>query len=163
MKIIAAADRNWGIGKKGQLLDHFSEDMKFFKEKTINKAVIMGRKTFLSLPNEKPLSDRKNIVLTRDESFSREGIFVCNGIDAAVSEARKDFSDEDIFFIGGGQIYKEAEKLCDTAYITRIDEEYDADCFIFDFDNSPNWRIKNEEMIKTKKGIYITFTTYKRI
>lgn len=163
MKIIAAADKNWGIGKDGQLLDHFSEDMKFFKEKTINKAVIMGRKTFLSLPNEAPLSDRKNIVLTRDKDFSREGIFVCHTVDEAVCEAKKDFSDDDIFFIGGGQIYNEAESLCDTAYITRIDEEYDADCFIFDFDNSPNWRIKNEEMIKTKKGIYITFTTYKRI
>ncbi len=163
MNIIAAADLNWGIGNEGQLLDHISEDMKFFKEKTVGKAVIMGRKTFLSLPNEEPLPDRKNFVLTHDEGFEREGIVVCRSIEEAVGKAKSEFDDEDIFFIGGEKIYAQAIGLCDTAYITKIDREYEADRHIEDFDNLDGWRICSEEMIKTKKGIYITFTKYKKI
>ena len=69
MNIIVAADKNWGIGFKGNLLTHIKEDMKFFKEMTVGKAVIMGRETFLSLPGQKPLPDRKNFVLTTDSAM----------------------------------------------------------------------------------------------
>ena len=160
MNIIAAADKNWGIGKDNNLLDHISEDMKFFKEKTLSKVVIMGKNTFLSLPGQKPLPERKNIVLTHDKSFKKDGIIVCESIEKAIEEAKKDYSDEDIFFIGGESVYSAAVVFCDTAYITKIDNEYDADRFLVDFDNLNGWHIKNEEMIKTKKGIYISFTTY---
>ena len=81
---------------------------------------------------------------------------------APFEEARKVYNDEDIFFIGGEQIYSAAVAFCDTAYITKIDNEYDADRFLVDFDNLDGWHIKSEEMIKTKKGVYITFTTYIR-
>lgn len=160
MNIIAAADNNWGIGKDNNLLAHIPEDMKFFKEKTINKVVIMGKNTFLSLPGEKPLPERKNIVLTSDENFKRDGITVCNSIEKAIEEAKKDFNDDDIFFIGGESVYSAAVSFCDTAFITKIDNEYEADRFLVDFDNLEGWHIKNEEMIKTQKGVYITFTTY---
>ena len=73
MNIIAAADKLWGIGKDNRLLDHIPEDMKFFRETTKGKAVIMGKNTFLSFPNQKPLPNRLNIVLTRDESFGAAG------------------------------------------------------------------------------------------
>ena len=73
MNIIAAADLNWGIGKNGDLLDNIPEDMKFFREKTAQSAVIMGKNTFLSLPNQKPLPKRMNIVLTTDKTFAPEG------------------------------------------------------------------------------------------
>ena len=160
MNIIAAADKNWGIGKDNNLLDHISEDMKFFKEKTLNKAVIMGKNTFLSLPGEKPLPERLNIVLTHDKNFQRDGIKVCDSIESAIAEAKKEYAENDIFFIGGEAVYSAAVDFCDTAYITKIDNEYDADRFLVDFDSLDGWRIKNEEMIKTKKGLYITFTTY---
>lgn len=160
MNIIAAADKNWGIGKDNNLLDHISEDMKFFKEKTLNKVVIMGKNTFLSLPGENPLSDRKNIVLTHEKNFRRDGITVCESIEDAIKEARLDFKDEDIFFIGGESVYSAAVDYCDTAYITKIDNEYDADRFLVNFDSLDGWHIKSEEMLKTKKGLYITFTTY---
>lgn len=160
MNIIVAADKNWGIGKSGDLLDHISEDMKFFKDKTINKVVIMGKNTFLSLPNEKPLPERKNIVLTHDKTFKREGITVCESIEKAIEEAKRDYNDEDIFFIGGEQVYSAAVDFCNIAYITKIDNEYEADRFLVNFDELEGWHIKNEEMIKTKKGIYITFATY---
>lgn len=162
MNIIVAADRNWGIGYKGNLLTHIKEDMRFFKEKTINKAVIMGRETFLSLPGQKALSDRENFVLTTNKDFKAEGATVCSSIEEAISKAREKFNDEDIFFIGGERVYKESEKFCDTAYITKIDEEFEADRFLNNYDEKEEWFIKEEEMLKTEKGLYITFTTYKK-
>ncbi len=163
MNIIAAADLNWGIGKNNDLLDNIPEDMKFFREKTLNKAVIMGKNTLLSFPNKKPLPKRLNIVLTRDKSFNCEGAVVCHSIEDAIKCAKESYKDEDIFFIGGENVYSQAEKFCDTAYITKIDNTYDADRFILNFDEKDTWKIASEEMLKTEKGIYITFITYKKI
>ncbi len=162
MNIIAAADINWGIGKDGGLLDSIPEDMRFFREKTMGKVVIMGKTTFLSFPGKKALPKRTNIVLTHDKSFNAEDIIVCSGMEEAIDEAKKIASSEDIFFIGGEQVYREAVKFCDTAYITKIDKLYDADRFLVDFDSLTDWEIKTEEMQKTEKGIYITFTTYSK-
>ncbi|MBE7023123.1 MAG: dihydrofolate reductase [Ruminococcaceae bacterium] len=162
MNIIAAADLNWGIGKDGDLLDSIPEDMKFFREKTSGCAVIMGKNTFLSFPNQKPLPKRLNIVLTSDETFKPEGVTVCRSMEEAVEAAKKEYEDEKIFFIGGESVYREAEKFADTAYITKIDKKYEADRFLLNFDEIENWYVSNEEMVKTEKGIYITFVTYKK-
>ena len=162
MNIIAAADINWGIGKDNRLLEHIPEDMKFFRETTSGKAVIMGKNTFLSFPNQKPLPKRLNIVLTHDKTFAPEGVVVCDDMEKAIEIAKESYADEDIFFIGGESVYNEAEKYCDTAYITKIDFAFDADRFILNFDEKDNWEIKNENMMKTEKGLYITFVTYKK-
>ena len=162
MNIIAAADLNWGIGKDNQLLDHIPEDMKFFRETTSGKAVIMGKNTFLSFPNQKPLPKRLNIVLTHDKTFAPEGVTVCDDIEKAIEIAKESYSDEDIFFIGGESVYNVAEKYCDTAYITKIDKEYEADRYLLNFDEKTDWYVKEESMLKTEKGIYITFVTYKK-
>ncbi len=162
MNIIAAADLNWGIGKDNDLLDHIPEDMKFFREKTTGSAVIMGKNTFLSFPNQKPLPKRLNIVLTSDKSFAPEGVTVCRSMEEAIDTAKKEYDNEKIFFIGGESVYREAEKYADTAYITKIEKEYEADRFLLNFDEKDNWYIANEEMMKTEKGIYITFVTYKK-
>ena len=163
MNIIVAADKNWGIGFKGNLLTHIKEDMKFFKEMTVGKAVIMGRETFLSLPGQKPLPDRKNFVLTTNTDFKAEGVTVCSSMEEAIEKAKEEFKEEEIFFIGGERVYREAEKYADTAYITKVDEEFKADRFIPNFDELDNWKIKEENMLKTEKGLYITFATYKKI
>ncbi len=160
MNIICAADRNWGIGKDNRLLDHIPEDMKFFRETTKGKAVIMGKNTFLSFPNQKPLPNRLNIVLTHDESFRPEGVTVCRSIEDAVCIAKKTYASEDIFFIGGESVYRDSVSLCDRAYVTKIDNEYDADRFLVNFDELPGWKVKSEEMLKTESGLYITFVQY---
>lgn len=163
MNIIVAADKNWGIGYKGNLLTHIKEDMKFFKEMTVGKAVIMGRETFLSLPGQKPLPDRENFVLTTNHEFKADGVNICSSMEEAIEKAKETFKDEDIFFIGGERVYRDSEKYADTAYITKIDEEFEADRFIINFDESKNWHIKEENMLKTEKGLYITFATYKKV
>lgn len=160
MNIICAADRNWGIGKDNRLLDHIPEDMKFFRETTKGKAVIMGKNTFLSFPNQKPLLNRLNIVLTHDESFQPEGVTVCKSIEEAVRIAKESYASEDIFFIGGESVYRDSVSLCDKAYVTKIDNEYDADRYLVNFDELPEWTVKSEEMLKTESGLYITFVLY---
>ena len=83
-------------------------------------------------------------------------------MEEAVEAAKKEYEDEKIFFIGGESVYREAEKFADTAYITKIDKKYEADRFLLNFDEIENWYVSNEEMVKTEKGIYITFVTYKK-
>ena len=162
MNMIAAVDKNWGIGRDNGLLDHIPEDMKFFRETTKGKAVIMGRKTFLSFPNQKPLPNRLNIVLTHDESFCPEGVVVVDSIEKAIEKAREEYSDDDIFVIGGESIYFAMEKLCKRAYITKIDNEYDAEKFFPCLDEKDEWKVKHKEMLKTEKGLWLTFVTYEK-
>ena len=104
MNLIVAVDKNWGIGYKGELLCHRKEEMKFFREKTEGKCVIMGKATFLSLPGKKPLKNRKNIILTTDENFKVEGADVCSSFEKAAKIARAEFDEKEIFIIGGEKV-----------------------------------------------------------
>jgi dihydrofolate reductase len=106
MKLIVAAARDWGIGNKGQLLFNVPEDMEFFKNTTMNKVVVMGRKTLLSLPGGNPLKNRTNIVLTSDVNFKKEGCIIVNSIEALFDEI-KNFNSDDVFLIGGGNLYNQ--------------------------------------------------------
>ena len=89
MKAMVAVDKNLGIGYKGELLERIPEDIKFFKQSTIGKVVIMGRATFLSLPGQEPLKDRINIVLCEDKQFSDKEIIVCSSLNELFSEIIK--------------------------------------------------------------------------
>ena len=103
MKIIAAVDEKWGIGRGMNLLFRFSQDMAFFKEKTMGKTVVMGRKTLESFPNAKPLKNRKNVVLTTDKNFKCDGTEIVHGIKTIVEK----YGGDDTFVIGGGEVYKQ--------------------------------------------------------
>ncbi len=162
MNIIVAVDKNWGIGKTNQLLDSIPEDMKFFRETTRGKAVIMGKNTFLSFPNQKPLPNRLNIVLTHDKSFCREGIEVCDNLSSAVELAKKNYADEDIFIIGGDSVYRQAEPFCSVAFVTKIDKSYDADAFMVNLDRLDAWKIESENKLTTEKGLDLNFVRYVR-
>ncbi len=162
MNLIVAVDKNWGIGKNNNLLDHIPEDMKFFRETTKGKAVIMGKNTFLSFPNQKPLPNRLNIVLTHDKSFAPDGVVVCDDLEKAVKIAKESYADEDIFIIGGDSVYRQGEPLCKIAYITKIEKAYDADRFMVKLDQIPDWQIEDEKNIRTEKGLALTFVKYVR-
>lgn len=128
MKAIVAVDKLWGIGKDGDLLFHIKEDMKFFKEMTIGKVVVMGRKTFESLPNKQPLKDRINIVITSNKSYKNSDNLIFVDIDSINAELEK-YNNDDIFIIGGGSIYEYFCSHCNEIYITRIWKESDADTY----------------------------------
>ena len=105
MKLIVNVDRQWNIGCDNGLLFSIPEDMKFFRQTTTGKVVVMGRKTLDSFPGGRPLKNRVNIVLTRDSSFEREGTLVCHSVQE-VFDAVKDYNTDDVFVIGGESVYK---------------------------------------------------------
>lgn len=163
MKMIVAADLNWGIGIKGDLLTPLPEDMKFFREKTKDSVVIMGRKTLESFPGHKPLKNRVNIVITTSKELNAEGIVKVSSVEEAVKEAEK-YKDKEVFVIGGGTVYTQMLDLCDTAYITKINKVFEeADTFIPNLDKMPQWEIVEKSEIKEYNGTEFSFVTYKRI
>ena len=163
MNLIVAADKEWGIGKNGDLLDNIPEDMKFFRETTLDKVVIMGAVTLRSLPNEKPLPKRVNLILCNDNSLDdRDDLTIFPSMEECVDFALKNYKSEDIFFIGGASVYNACTDYIDTAYITKIDKAYGADRFIKNFDEMENWEIAEEREQITEKGLKLTFTTYKK-
>ncbi len=156
MNIIAAAGINGELGYQNRLIWNIPEDMNFFKEKTAGKTVVMGRKTFESL-RIKPLPGRRNIVFTRDRSFSCDGVETVH----SVSELME-YETDDIFVIGGAEIYRLLSDYCDTAYITRIFSEAKADSFIRNFDLSECWEKVYESELKEYDGVQYRFVTYKK-
>lgn len=130
MKAIVAVDSNWGIGKNGELLFHIPEDMKFFKEMTTNKIVVMGRKTLDSLPNGEPLKNRINLVITHNKDNCKSYDNTLYGDINEIKNVIETYNTNDVFIIGGESIYKQFINECDTVYITRVDETYEADAFM---------------------------------
>jgi len=160
VKIIAAIDRNRGIGKNGRMLAYLPADLKQFKEKTKDKVVVMGRGTFESLPGQRPLADRTNIVITRNENYDAGGAIVVKDLDGLFSKLGA-FDKDDIFVIGGEQIYKAMLKYCDTAYITLIDASFDADSFFPDIDSQKDWELVDRSGKINDNGYEIEFLLYR--
>lgn len=160
--VIAAVSKNYGIGANNDLLYNIPEDKKFFRSKTRGRVVVMGRKTFESLPNGKPLPDRVNIVLSSDENYKAEGALVCHSIDGLKIELEK-YPDEDIFIIGGETVYKTMLPLCGKAYITHIDDEMPADRFFPEIEKLPEWKCTERSEIKEYNGTKFCFCTYERV
>ena len=161
MKLIVAVDKNWAIGYKGDLLIRISADLKRFKEITSGNAVIMGYNTLLSLPGGKPLKNRMNIVLYPTE-IEIEGATVVHGIDEAVDLAAE-IKDKDVFVIGGASVYNQLLPYCDTAYITKIDKEFEADVFIQNLDELDEWYIADESETQINDdGTEYKYVTYKK-
>ena len=157
MNMIVAVSKNWGIGKNGDLLFSIPQDMKFFRETTKGSTVIMGRKTLDSFPGGNPLRNRVNVVLTRDAGFNRDGVVVCHSKDE-VLEAVK--SSDNIFVIGGAEIYKLFLSDCDTAYITKVDADADADTFIENLDENPDWTLSESSETIEDNGYSFRFCKY---
>ncbi|MGG7162712.1 dihydrofolate reductase [Clostridium ihumii] len=162
MNLIVAIDKNYGIGYKGELLVSIEEDLKNFKEKTIDKVVVMGRNTKESLPNGKPLKNRVNIVLTKDKNYSAEGFIVLNSKKQLFEKIKK-YNSDDIFFIGGESIYNEFQKNCKYAYVTKIENCYNSDKKFFCIDNDENWiQIeKGKSKVSDKCKAVFSFNLYK--
>ncbi|MDD2216611.1 MAG: dihydrofolate reductase [Eubacteriales bacterium] len=160
MKAIVVVDKNWAIGKNGSLLIHLPGDLKHFKEKTRGKVVVMGRSTLESLPGGKPLPDRTNIVLSRNPYYKAD-CTVCCSQDSLLRELEQ-YDTDDVYIIGGEQIYRCFLPYCDTAYITKIDTEFKADRFFENLDKRDNWKLVNKGEPKYEQGVYYSFTEYKR-
>lgn len=147
MNIIVACDHDNGIGKNGTILWHYPEDLKYFRIMTMGKTIIMGRKTWDSLPR-RPLPGRRNIVLTRNPNFTESESF--NSLEAIPNNILVGS-----FIIGGAQIYAEALKhpLCRTVYITRIPGSYGCDTFFTPYESNDITYVIREITEKSEKNI----------
>lgn len=143
ISIIVAVSKNNVIGKDNQLIWHLPADMKFFKEKTIGHIIITGRKNYESIPEKfRPLINRVNIVITRQKDYKAPGAIIVNSLEQAIQTAKEQTKDE-IFIIGGAQIYVQSIDLVDKMYLTKINQEFDGDTFFPEIDYS-NWKIISE-------------------
>ena len=161
MNLIVAADSRWGIGKNGGLLADLPTDMKYFREHTRDKVVVMGRKTLESLPGKKGLPKRVNFVLTSNPDFEAERCTVVHSEDE-LWEAVSEYEPDDVFLIGGATLYNRFYKYCDKLYVTKIDADLGADTFIVDFDGDSDFEIISESEPVTENGLTYRFVIYKK-
>jgi dihydrofolate reductase len=160
ISIIVAVSDDWGIGKDNELLWHIPEDLKRFKKLTLGNAVIMGKKTWESLPR-KPLPGRKNIVLTDVPHECIDSSITAYSVEDALSKCDKD---EEIFVIGGGSVYRQFMLLADRLYITHVHKKAPADVYFPEIDRRM-WKVVEKEEFKAdlSNGISYTYIIYERI
>lgn len=160
IKLIVAKASNNVIGDKNNLIWHLPNDLKHFKTITTGHPIIMGRKTYESLG--RPLPNRTNIIITRDQSFIDDKIIVTHSLDQALEKA-KDIN-EDVFIIGGGEIYKQAMEYVDVIYITEVHHEFNGDTYFPEIDEESFEEVERVHHMKDEKHPYAySFVTYKRI
>lgn len=160
---IVAVDNNWGIGYNGDLLEHIPEDLKYFKALTTGHVVVMGRKTWDSLP-QKPLKDRLNIVISSQPRGPLGEMAFSIPMEEAKVRVAMSGNDEEWFIIGGGSIYKEFLSICDRVYVTKILKDHkNVDTYFPNLDKDPEWEIDTCTDLRTSGDINYAFLTYDRI
>ncbi len=164
LSIIVAAAENNVIGKDNALIWNLPTDMKFFKDKTKGHPIITGRKNYESIPEKyRPLPGRTNIVITRQTAYSAPGAVVISSINDAIKYAKHHFVNEEVFIIGGAEIYKQTLFECDKIYLTRIHHSFEGDAFFETLDNTVWKRIAHEDVAADEKNRYsFTFETWER-
>ena len=159
MKAIVAVDKNWGIGKKNDLLFSLPADMAYFREKTLNKVVIMGSNTLKSFPGGKPLKNRTNIVLFPGGE-KRDDCIIVESLDE-LSKTLKNYPADDVFVIGGAMFYKTMLPYCSEVLVTKVDADGGAEVFYENLDALKDLSMISEEEPIETNGYKIRFTVYK--
>ena len=162
---IVAVDEDWGIGFNGELLEKIPEDLKYFKELTTGNTVVMGRKTWDSLP-VKPLPNRGNFIISREAPLLMENKAIRMNLDM-IKDTMGTNKDENYFIIGGGQIYKELLPFCDRVYVTKIYTSHEnVDTYFPNLDEPEEWntwKVVHQSKTKIYNNILYQFWTYDRI
>jgi dihydrofolate reductase len=158
---IVAVDNNWGIGFNGDLLEHIPEDLKYFKELTTGHVVVMGTNTWNSLPI-KPLPKRGNIIIS-----SADRLIMCkNTVRLHMEDVLDyfDYTEDDIFIIGGGSIYNQLLPFCDRVYVTKIYKDHvNVDTYFPNLDKSEEWAPAACGNLRTYNDLSYQFWQYDRI
>lgn len=161
MNLIVAVDENWGIGNKNELLVRIPADMKFFREETTGKVVVLGRKTLETFPQGLPLKNRTNIILSSNPSYQVKDAVVVHNVDELLEELKK-YEEEDIYIIGGESVYKQLLPYCSVAHVTKIDHAYEADAYFPNLDEDPDWEITADSDEQVYFDITYHFLKYER-
>lgn len=162
MRLIAAVDSNWAIGCKGQLLVSIPADQKNFRNETLGKTVVLGRKTMDTFPGGRPLKNRRNIILSHDPRYTVQDAETVHSIDELLG-AVKDMPSSDVFVIGGASIYRQLLPYCDSAVITKINYSYEADAYFPNLDADPEWECIGESDEQTYYDLEYIYCEYRRI
>jgi dihydrofolate reductase len=177
MKAIVAVDKNWGIGREGDLLYKIPGDLAYFRKTTKGAIIIIGRKTLESFPGGKPLPYRINIVITRNEDYEADDCIVCHSPEeaaavaetldlneaVAVAEAHDlEGADAGVYVSGGGEIYRLMMPWCDEILVTKIEADAQADTFFPDLDSDPEFELTWESERHEENGVGYRFTKYSR-
>ena len=155
---IVHADKEWGIGKGNDMMFSLPADMKFFRTTTMGNTVVMGGNTLRSFPGQNPLKNRTNIVLSR--GTVRDDCIIVRSYDELKAEMKKR-ENEDIYVIGGGEIYRELLPYCHGALVTKVDAVGGAEVFFPNLDQHPDFVCVDEGEPIDDNGYTIRFTTYK--
>ncbi|MFY0608337.1 MAG: dihydrofolate reductase [Cyclobacteriaceae bacterium] len=164
ISMIAAMGTNRCIGKDNDIPWHLPDDFQFFKNTTEQHHVIMGRRNFESLPHKfRPLPNRPNVVITRQEHFDAEGAQVTNSLEDALTIASQ-ANETEAFIIGGGEIYQMGLEVAETIYLTEIDGSFDGDTFFPEFDKTI-WKevSRKHHPVDPKHKFSFDFVTYSRV
>ncbi len=157
ISLLVAHDENRVIGADNAMPWHIPEELQYFKEKTMGKGIIMGRKTFESIG--RPLKGRLNLILTRNPDYSAEGTVAVNTLEEAIFRAES-YADE-VMIIGGAQIFEKAMPYADRLYVTVIEHSFEGDTFFPDY--STGWKLVSESAAhSTEDGISYVYCIYER-
>ena len=159
MELIVAVYDDWGIGKDGTQPIALSADRKFFRETTRGAMVIVGRKTLADFPGGRPLPNRVNVVLTRQDTHIPD-VVICHSPEEAVALAK---NAERAMVIGGGSVYKQLLPYCDTAYITKVHATPESDTFFPNLDEDKAWQMTQVLLDGEENGIGYEMCLYKRV
>ena len=159
LELVVAADADWGIGKNGTQTLVVPEDRRHFREVTGRGTVIVGRKTLADFPGGRPLKNRRNIVLTRDGSFTVEGAETAHSVEEALEKCQQD---ERVFVIGGESVYRALLPYCRRAHVTRIFARAENDAFFPALDTLPGWRLTDRGEERKSAGLRYAFQTWEK-
>lgn len=161
MNIIVAVDNNWAIGNKGNLLVRIPADHKNFRQETIGKVVVLGRKTLETFPQKQPLAGRTNIIMSTNPNYQVKDAIVVHNKEELMEELKK-YNTEDIYIIGGTSVYELMLEECDVAHVTKIDHVYEADAYFPNLDQNPDWEITQDSDEQTYFDLAYQFLKYER-
>lgn len=158
MELIVAVYDDWGIGKDGTQPVALSADRKFFRQTTRDTMVIVGRRTLADFPGGRPLPNRVNVVLTRQD-IQIPDVVICHSPEEAMEIAK---TAQRAMVIGGGSIYRQMLPYCDTAYVTKVHAKPESDTFFTNLDNDPQWKLEQILQTGEENGIAFEMCLYKR-
>ncbi|MBP3735522.1 MAG: dihydrofolate reductase [Lachnospiraceae bacterium] len=161
MKAIVAVDRNWAIGNGGRLLVSIPADHKMFRNETMGKVVIYGRKTLETFPMARPLEGRENIILSGNRDLKVKGAAIAHSMDE-LFEKLEAYDTDDVYVIGGDSVYRQLVPYCNMVHVTRIDYEYKADAFFPNLDKDPAWHRTGESEEQTYFDLTYAFLLYEK-
>ena len=160
MKMIVAVDSRWGIGKNGDLLKSIPDDMQYYRATTRGKVVVMGYTTLLSLPGSKPAPARLNLVLADIPGLRIPGAVVCGSMEQ-LHRMIGQFAEDDVFDVGGGSMYRQLMPYCCAAHITKMRFDGEADTYIPNLDELPQWSVESESERMDYEGLAYSFVVYR--